>query len=110
MIDLLLLHQPRREDRQTQAFALQPNRLIWLDSAAPQKLHFAAQRFRQALIDYADLTWPIVAGATTASDQVGLALRLAPDRIAQSQGMNSHEPGRITIAAHDERRVLWRLP
>jgi hypothetical protein len=108
MSDLLLLPQPRRVERRTQAFALRPDRLIWLDSAAPQKLRFAAQRFQQALIDDAGLTWPIVAGAATASDQVGLALRLAPDRIAPPQGYElTVEPGRITIAAHDEAGAFY---
>jgi hypothetical protein len=107
MNDLLLLPQPRHVERQPHMHALQPDRLIWLDSAAPQRLHFAAQRFQQALIDRAHLAWPIVAGAT-ATDQVGLALRLAPDRITQPEGYElSIEPECITIAARDEAGVFY---
>ena len=107
MNDLVLLPQPRRVERQSHAHVLQPDRLIWLDSAAPQSLVFAAQRFQQALIEHAGLHWPIAAGAT-ATDQVGLALRLAPDRIAQPEGYELVvEVDRITIAAHDEAGVFY---
>ena len=98
--DLLLLPQPRRVERQAHRHVLQPDRLIWLDSAAPQQLHFAARRFQQALIERTGLTWPIVTG-DTATDQLGLALRLAPDRITQPEGYELVvEPGHITITAH----------
>jgi hypothetical protein len=107
MSDLVLLPQPRRVERLTHAHALQPDRLIWLDGAAPQRLRFAAQRFQQALFDRLHLTWPIVTGAT-ATDRIGLALCLAPDRITQLQGYElSIEPGHITIAAHDEAGVFY---
>ncbi len=109
MSDLLLLPQPRRVERQDQAYVLQPDRLIWLDSAAPQRLCFAAQRFRQALIDRAGLTWPIVAGAT-ATDRVGLTLRLTPERIPQPQGYElTVEPERITITTHDEAGLFYGI-
>ena len=108
MSDLLLLPQPRRVERQSAAHTLQPDRLIWLASAAPQLLRFAALRFQQALRARTGLAWPIAAGTTTASDQVGLALRLAPDRIAQPQGYElAIELERITIAAHDEAGIFY---
>src|SRR3974377_725197 len=59
MNDVSLLPQPRRVERRPQALALQLNRLIWLDRAAPQRLRFAAQRFKQALFYRKQLTWPI---------------------------------------------------
>src|SRR5512135_2506881 len=97
MSDLYLLPQPRHVKQRSDTHALQPDRLIWLDSAAPQPLRFAAQRFKQALFDRTHLTWPIVTGAT-AADQVGLALRLAPDRIAQLQGYELIvEPEHVTV-------------
>jgi hypothetical protein len=107
MNDLLLLPQPRRVERQSYTHAVQANRVIWIDSAAPQQLRFAAQRFKQALFDRLHLTWPIVTGAT-ATDQMGLALRLAPDRITRPQGYElSIEPAQMTIAAHDETGVFY---
>jgi hypothetical protein len=107
MNDLVLLPQPRRVERQSHTHALQPDRLIWLDSATPQWLHVAAQRFQQALFDRLHLTWPIVTGAT-ATDQVGLALRLAPDRISQPEGYELIiEADRISISAHDAAGVFY---
>ena len=100
MSDLLLLPQPRRVERRSAAHTLQSDRLIWLASAAPQLLRFAALRFQQVLRARTGLAWPIVAGMTTASDQVGLALHLAPDRITQPQGYElAIELERVTIAA-----------
>jgi hexosaminidase len=107
MSDLSLLPQPRRVARRSGTHALQPDRFIWLDSAAPQSLRFAAQRFKQALFERAHLTWPIVTSAT-AGKQVGLALRLAPDQITPPEGYELNvEPDRITVEAHDEAGVFY---
>jgi len=107
MSDLILLPQPRRIERQADTHTVPAKRVIWIDSAAPQRLLFTAKRFTQALFDRLKLTWPIVTGAT-ATDQVGLALRLAPDRITQPQGYELIiEPDHMTIAAHDEAGVFY---
>ncbi len=107
MSDLCLLPLPRRVERQPYLHTLQPDRFIWLDSAAPQRLHFAARRFKQALFERAHLTWPIVTGAT-AADQVGLELRLAPGRITPPQGYGLNvEPERVAIEAHDEAGLFY---
>jgi hypothetical protein len=107
MNDLLLLPQPRRVERRTPPYLLQPDRFIWLDGPAPQAMFFAAQRFQQALIDGVQLRWPIVTGAT-AIENVGLTLRLAPDRIAQPEGYELLvEAGGLTITGHDAAGVSY---
>jgi hypothetical protein len=107
MNDLLLLPQPRRVERRTPPYLLQPDRFIWLDGPAPQAMFFAAQRFQQALIDGVQLRWPIVTGAT-AIENVGLTLRLAPDRIAQPEGYELLvEAGGLTITGHDAAGVFY---
>jgi len=107
MNDLLLLPHPRRVERQSHTHVLQPDRVIWIDSAAPQRLLFTAQRFKQALFDRLQLTWPIVTGAT-ATEQIGLALCLAPDRITQPEGYElTVEANRITITAHAAAGIFY---
>ena len=107
MTELLLLPQPRRVDRLSPVHTLQPDRLIWLNDPVPQALAFAARRFQQALIDRAGLNWSIVAG-TTAVDRVGLALRLAPDRVTSPEGYELLVEGdRITITGHDAASVFY---
>ncbi len=107
MNDLSLLPQPRGVERRPHTLALRPDRLICLDGAAPQSLRFSAQVFKQALLARTQLTWSIVAG-TTATDQVGLALRLTADRVMQPQGYElTIEPECITLAAHDEAGVFY---
>ncbi len=110
--ELLLVPQPRQLTFQPGTFALHEERLILLDapgpSAAPHRLQFSAQRAQQTLQQSAGLAWSITASRAVPLPQIGLALRLTPEKVARPQGYElTITPASIQINAHDEAGVFY---
>ncbi len=105
---LALLPEPRHIEMTEGTFALTGERLVLLDSAAPQALRFAAMRFQQSLYERAGLTWEAVASAATPREQIGLTLREASEPATPPQGYELViSPDGITITAPDEAGVFY---
>jgi len=86
---LLFLPVPRRVDLGACEFALPENRLILLDHHQPQALRSAAARVQRALAG-TGLTWETCASRAVPAEQVGLTLRVAPERTPFAQGYRLH--------------------
>jgi N-acetyl-beta-hexosaminidase len=82
----LLLPEPRRIARTGGSYLLADRRLIALDSAEPQALHFIARRLQVALGDAAGLAWEIVAGTAAPRDRVGVTLSVVSGGVRHPQG------------------------
>ena len=129
---LTLLPAPRHLVTSADTHALADQRLILLDSTPalptplkgvlgtgglrlragasvnPQALRFAAARFQQALRDRFGLTWELVASPAIPQDQVGLVLRIAPERVTHPQGYELDiTPDKILIEARDEAGIFY---
>ncbi len=97
-----LLPRPRQLNFMTESFVLRDRRLIVLDANEPTALLFAARRFQRALHAQADLSWGIDASPLVPAAEIGLRVRLAPEKIAQPQGYElTIGSERISIVAHD---------
>ena len=105
---LLFLPAPSRLAYQDGQYSLPTERLILLDAAQPQGLRSAAQRFQQALRSQTDLRWEQTASRAVSADQIGLTLRIAPERAPRQQGYRLHiMPEGILIEGHDEAGVFY---
>src|SRR5512145_578624 len=108
MANLLLCPQPRQITFLEGVFALEPDRLILLDSQDPQALRFAAARLRQTLFDSLGLVWEMTASRSAPIELVTLALRVAPEKVAHPQGYELLiTPETIQLNAHDEAGVFY---
>ena len=84
--DLLFLPKPRRLIYLGGTISLLDKKLVILDGPAPQRLHFTADRVKQALQKYAQVTWQISAGSVVPIEQIGLVINVGPTRANQPQG------------------------
>lgn len=84
--NLLLLPMPHHLSLVEEMLPLSDQRLIVLDSAAPQALRFAATRLQQALREHAGVTWEVVAGTAVPQEQIGIILSVVPDGVRHPQG------------------------
>ena len=97
---LTLLPLPQKLTYLADATILPDNKLMVLDSPAPQNLRFTASRLQQALQQYAQVNWTIVAGNAVPSAQVGLTLSVGPTGTGHPQGYElSITPKGIFITA-----------
>ncbi|HEX9018934.1 MAG TPA: glycoside hydrolase family 20 zincin-like fold domain-containing protein [Anaerolineaceae bacterium] len=103
----LFLPAPRRLTYLDGGYALPDDRLILLDGPEPQALRPAAARFEQAL-ERLGLHWQQVASRAVPAEQVGLALRVAPERAPIPQGYRIHvSPAGILVEAHDAAGIFY---
>ena len=103
-----LLPAPRHIEMIEGTFALTDQRLILLDSAAPQALRFAAARFQRNLFERFGLTWQVVASAAIPPEQIGLTLRVTPESHNPPQGYAlTIAPDGITVTAPDEAGIFY---
>ena len=86
MNDLLLLPNPRSLAFTGGEYALAPGRRIVLQADRPSELLFSAQRLQAALHRDVGLDWEISAALAGPPEEIGAVLRLAPERVAHSQG------------------------
>lgn len=86
MKNFLLLPEPRHILFSNGILTLSADRLIVLESADPQALHFTAARLQQALRDCAGLTWEVVASTAVPQEQAGITLSMVPDGVRHPQG------------------------
>ena len=106
------LPAPRRISYTDGTFTLPDRRLILLDGTlaqpgGPQSLRAAAGRFQKALAGL-HLAWEQTASTAVPAEQVGLTLRVAPDRTPEPQGYRLHvTPGGILIEGHDPAGVFY---
>ncbi len=106
------LPAPRRISYTDGTFTLPDRRLILLDGTlaqpgGPQSLRAAAGRFQKALAGL-HLAWEQTASTAVPAEQVGLTLRVAPDRTPVPQGYRLHvTPGGILIEGHDPAGVFY---
>lgn len=108
--NLLLLPRPKHLTLSGGTFFMPDQRLILLDYSAPQALRFAAARWQQALQDCLGFTWEVVASKAVPMEQVGLTLRVLPERVSHLQGYElAITPDRITVEAHDEAGAFYAI-
>jgi hypothetical protein len=89
-------------------YTLPEHRLIVLDAPQPQDLIPAAARFQRSLQKKAGLHWEQVASPAVPAQQVGLTLRVAPQRAPQPQGYRLHiTPEGILIEGHEPAGVFY---
>ena len=106
---LLFLPSPRRVSYTGGSYTLPEKSLILLDSAAPQRLRGAAARFQQEIARLG-LAWQQTASRTLPASEVGLALRVAPERTPFPQGYRLHiSPAGAVIEGHDPAGVFYGL-
>jgi len=92
------------------SFSIEPERLILLDSSNPQELRFAADKVRRTLLDVLGVVWEITASRAAPLDQISLALRLTPDKVAHPQGYElSIGRDSIQINAHDQAGAFYGI-
>lgn len=107
----LFLPAPRQLHYADDVYPLPENALILLDAASagsPQPLRAAANRFQAALERAGGLRWEQTASRAVPREQVGLALRVAPERSPYPQGYRLHiQPGGITVEGHDPAGVFY---
>ena len=107
---LTLLPQPRHIQFMSESCPLHDQRLIVLDADQPAALAFMARRFQQALRAQCDLSWGIHASPLAPANDIGLIVRLAPEKIARSQGYElTIGPERMTIEAHDAAGAFYGI-
>ncbi len=82
----LLLPAPRFLSWQTGTLNLLDNKLIVLDCEDASSLHFTASRLQQALSEFANLKWEIVAGTAIPKEQVGVVISVVPGGAQKLQG------------------------
>lgn len=100
--ELLLVPVPRRVVLSGGEYRPAAGRLILLDHTDPQALLFTALRFARALEARCDLRWEAAAGAGVPADQIGLAVRVAPDSELPAQGYELVvSPEGLTVTARD---------
>jgi hexosaminidase len=109
MTDALhLFPQPRHMTMTGGVFELPAERLILLDGADPQALHFTLTRLQRVLADQAGVQWPAVASWAVPASQVGLTVRINAQHPVQPQGYELDiAPAGITISAHDEAGAFY---
>jgi hypothetical protein len=104
---LLFLPVPRRVDFGAGELALPENRLILLDHYQPQALRSAAARVQRALAG-TGLTWETCASRAVPAEQVGITLRVAPERTPFAQGYRLHlTPSGVVVEGHDPAGVFY---
>jgi hexosaminidase len=99
MAEIVLLPIPHKMTLSTGEIRLSGGKLILLDSAQTQELLFAATRWQRALLKRANIHWEITASKAVPAEQIGLTLRIDPDRVPHRQGYElliSSESIRIT--------------
>ncbi|MBE0699604.1 MAG: family 20 glycosylhydrolase [Anaerolineaceae bacterium] len=104
----LLLPEPRRRLFGEGGYSLSPQKLILLHAQHPQDLLPAAGRFQVALSKLNGMHWEQTASNAVPSAQLGLTLRVAPDRSPQPQGYRLHiTPDGILIEGHEPAGVFY---
>jgi hexosaminidase len=104
----LFLPTPRRIAYREGSYLLPEDLLVLLDGPQPQELRFAASRFQSALEKAAGLHWQQTASRAVPAEQVGLTLRIAPERAPMPQGYRLHiTPGGLLIEGHDPAGVFY---
>jgi hexosaminidase len=86
MTNLYLLRYPRELTIQNGSFALGTEKLILIDTHAPQALFFTAKRIQAVLKKNFGLPWEIVTGQVIPAQQVGLSLRVGVEKVSNDQG------------------------
>ncbi len=84
--DLALLPKPRQLTYLGDTISLGDNKQIILDCPAPQRLHFTANRLKQALQQSAQVSWQVGAGSVVPLDQIGLVINVGPAKAKHPQG------------------------
>lgn len=103
----LFLPAPRRLSYLEGIYSLPEERLIVLDGPQPQCLRSAAARFQQE-IGRLGVVWQQTASVNIPADQIGLVLRVAPERTPVPQGYRLHiGPNGIVIEGHDPAGVFY---
>jgi len=112
--ELLFLPAPRRVAFTGGSLPLAAGQLVVIESSRQQPLRrsglrSAALRFQDALKKFAQTYWELSASPAVPAAQVGLILRIAPDRAPQPQGYRLHIPasGSILIEGHDPAGVFY---
>ncbi len=91
---LVLLPQPQVVEPGDRTVSLADRRLIVIDAAHPQEVHFTARRLQEALAAHAQVRWDIVAGTAVPRAQVGAVLSVVPDGVRHPQGYE------LTVTEH----------
>lgn len=111
---LFFLPSPRRTAYPGGFLTLKPGQLILLETTRSMPLRraglrSAALRVQEALNKFAGLYWEINASPAVPPHEVGLVLRIAPERSPQPQGYRLHiaQNGPIVIEGHDPAGVFY---
>jgi hexosaminidase len=108
--NLLLLPTPRHLEYLSGEFSLADHKLIVLDSADPQSLHFTAQQVQQALRQYAGVNWHLVAGIGAPAEQIGLTVSVVPGGTRHPQGYElTITPAGIFVVAGTSAGVFYAV-
>ena len=109
-VELLLLPSPQNLEFLEGSYRLENHQLILLEAPDPAGLLFTAQRFQAVLAEHAGLTWEIVASSSVPQTQVGLQLKVDPEKVQQPQGYELRiGPQGIAIHAHDQAGAFYAL-
>lgn len=105
---LMFLPQPRQMTTGAGTYSLPDARLILLDAPVPQALISAAGRLQDALKRRAGLRWEANASRAVPAAEVGVTLRVAPDRAPYPQGYRLHiTPQGVLIEGHDPAGIFY---
>jgi hexosaminidase len=108
MSNPLLLPLPRRVWFGEGVYPIPSFRLILLDAQRAQDLVPAAARFQAAFNKHTALAWEITASGAVPARQIGLTLRIAPDRAPQPQGYRLHIGAEgVLIEGHEPAGVFY---
>lgn len=104
----VFLPAPRHAQFTEAGYAFAENRLILLDAPQPQELLPAGGRLQRSLKKITTPGWELVASPAVPPQQVGVTLRVAPQRAPQPQGYRLHvTPGGVLIEGHDPAGVFY---
>ena len=111
MTDFNLLPRPRELAPGAGSFLMMEGRRIAFDGVQPSaRLVAAARRFQEALREHAGVEWEIAASAAGPAEEIGVALRLAPERVEHEQGYELLiAPAQVTVTARAEVGLYYGL-
>ncbi|GAB3422322.1 beta-N-acetylhexosaminidase [Flindersiella endophytica] len=85
-MSLNLLPLPRSLEPTDERYTVEPGRLIALSGPDAGALLFSAQRLQAALRTYAGTGWEISAAPDVSESELGVSLRIVPERVPHEQG------------------------
>ena len=108
MLEPLLLPRPRKLELVPGWLQLVADKLVVIDAQEPGSLLFTALRWKNILLKLTKLHWGITASNIVPANQVGLILRVNPEKVSKNQGYELIvDSTSIRISGADEAGVFY---